>query len=367
MDGRLPKQTLLVVDDTPVNIDVLDGILGKDYKIKVALNGEKALKIAGSENPPDLILLDIMMPGMDGYEVCRRLKENDATKKIPVIFVTAKDEVEDETKGFKLGAADYITKPVSPPIVRERVKTHLALYDQNRVLEGKVRERTAQLRKAFETIKNASLDTILRLSRAAEYKDEDTGAHILRMSNYSVAVARKMGLGEKTVEAILYAAPMHDIGKIGTPDRILLKPGKLDPDEWEIMKKHATNGGRILVGSDAGFIKLGEVIALTHHEKWDGSGYPKGLKGTQIPLIGRIVAIGDVFDALTSKRPYKEPFSLKKSYNIIREGRGSHFDPDVVDAFFEAEDEILKIKERYKDEGESLLLQMAGIDRGLNM
>ena len=365
MDQGISKQTILVVDDTPENIDVLGEILGRDYKIKFAINGEKALKIAKAEDQPDLILLDIEMPGIDGYEVCRQLKQRDATKRIPIIFVTAKNKVEDEERGFKIGGVDYITKPVSAPIVRERVKTHLALYDQNRVLEEKVQERTAQLRKAFNAIKEASLDTIHRLSKAAEYKNEDTGAHILRMSNYSAVVARKMELNEEIVESIFYAAPMHDIGKIGTPDRILLKPGKLDSYEWKIMKQHTANGGRILEGSDAGFLKLGEVVALTHHEKWDGNGYPKGLKGTQIPLIGRIVAISDVFDALVSKRPYKEPFSLEKAYNIIRESRGSHFDPDVVDAFFEAEDEILKIKERYKDEGESLLLYMAGIDSGL--
>jgi len=355
--NSLSKQTILVVDDTPENIDILGGILGRDYKIKFAINGEKALKIARAKNPPDLILLDIMMPGIDGYEVCRQLKQHDGTNKIPVIFVTAMNEVKDEEKGFKIGGVDYITKPISAPIVRERVKTHLALYDQNRVLEQKVLERTAELKDAFETIKNTSLDTIFRLSRAAEYKDEDTGSHILRMSNYAAAVARKMELNEEMVEGILYAAPMHDIGKIGIPDHILLKPGKLDPDEWEIMKQHTANGGRILEGSGAEFIKLGRVIALTHHEKWDGSGYPKGLKGTQIPLAGRIAAISDVFDALTSKRPYKEAFSLKKSCDIIREGRGSCFDPDVADAFFKAEDEIFEIKERYKDERESLLLQ----------
>ena len=360
MANSFSKQTILIVDDTPGNIDILGGILGKDYKIKFAINGEKALKITRAKDPPDLILLDIMMPSIDGYEVCRQLKQHDGTNKIPVIFVTAMNEVKDEEKGFKIGGVDYITKPISAPIVRERVKTHLALYNQNRVLEQKVLERTAELKDAFETIKNTSLDTIFRLSRAAEYKDEDTGSHILRMSNYAVAVARKMELNEEMVEGILYAAPMHDIGKIGIPDHILLKPGKLDPDEWEIMKQHTANGGRILEGSGAEFIKLGRVIALTHHEKWDGSGYPKGLKGTQIPLAGRIVAVCDVFDALTSKRPYKEPFSLEKSYGIIREGRGSHFDPDVTDAFLEVEDEIFEIKERYKDEGESLLLQMSG-------
>lgn len=360
MNESLKKQTILVVDDSPENIDILDEILSKDYKIKVAINGESALKIAASNNPPDLILLDIIMPDITGYEVCRRLKTNKNTKKIPIIFVTAMGEVEDETKGFKLGGADYITKPVSPPVVRERVKTHLALYDQNRALEEKVQERTAQLREALERLKGASLDTIYRLSRAAEYRDEDTGTHILRISNYSVAVANKLGLDESAVESLLYAAPMHDIGKIGIPDRVLLKPGKLDSDEWEIMKHHTSYGSSILEGSDQGFIKLGETIAATHHEKWDGTGYPKGLKGQAIPLEGRIVAIGDVFDALISKRPYKTPFPIEQAFSIIREGIGNHFDPEISETFFEVKDEILEIKDKYQSAGESLLVQMGG-------
>ncbi len=353
------KWKVLVVDDEPNNLQLLRQILQNQYQLSFATDGTKALDVAWKVKP-DIILLDIMMPEMDGYETCRRLKVDPETSKIPVIFVTAMGEVEDESRGFEVGGVDYITKPVSAPTVQARVRTHLALYDQNRLLEEMVQQRTKQLRQAFETIKTASLDTIHRLSRAAEYKDEDTGTHIIRMSNYSAAVARKMGLNEKTVESILYAAPMHDIGKIGTPDRILLKPGKLDPDEWAIMKQHTTNGGRILEGSNKGFIKLGEVIAMTHHEKWDGSGYPKGLKDREIPKVGRIVAIADVFDALTTKRPYKEPFSLEKSYAIIKESSGNHFDPDVVNAFFAVEDEILQIKEKYKDEGEGLIFKFVG-------
>lgn len=353
------QQTILIVDDTPQNIDLFTHILSDTYSVKAALNGEKALKIAGADKKPDLILLDIMMPGMNGYEVCRALKADPLTKKIPVIFITAKGHVDDETKGFDLGAADYITKPVSPPIVRARLKTHLDLYDQSRLLEQKVRERTSQLINAFEEIKNASLDTIHRLSMAAEFKDEDTGAHVKRMSNYASIVARKLGLDDTLVESILYAAPMHDIGKIGIPDHILLKPGKLTPEEWEIMKQHTTFGGRILEGSENEFIRLGETIARTHHEKWDGSGYPSGLKGHDIPMEGRIVAIADVFDALTSRRPYKEPFSIEKSFAIIREGRGTQFDPDVVDAFFDSKEEILTIKETYLDEHESPLYELA--------
>ena len=206
----------------------------------------------------------------------------------------------------------------------------------------------------------ASLDTIYRLSRAAEYRDEHTGAHILRMSKYSAIIARTMGLAERVVESILYAAPMHDIGKIGIPDRILLKPATLDADEWAIMKQHTVIGGKILEASDAGVIRLGEIIALTHHEKWDGTGYPKGLRGNKIPLVGRIVAIVDVFDALISKRPYKEAFSLEQSLGIIKESSGTRFDPNVVDAFFAAEDKLLAIKEKYKDAGNSLLLKVIG-------
>ena len=354
------RETILLVDDTPDNIIILNELLKDSYKTKIATNGEKALKIAFSDTPPDLILLDIMMPEMDGYEVCSRLKADNKTRDIPIVFITARSGDEDEARGLQLGAVDYITKPFVPELVKSRVRNQLELKKHRDHLEELVQERTAQLHQAFERIKDASLETIHRLSRAAEHKDEDTGAHILRMSNYSASIARKMGLNENVVERILYAAPMHDIGKIGTPDRILLKHGKLDPDEWEIMKEHATNGAQILSDSKQGFIRLGEVIALTHHEKWDGSGYPNGLKGSKIPLVGRIVAIADVFDALTTRRPYKEPFSLEKSYAIIQESKGNHFDPDVVDAFFTIEDEILAIKEKYQDEGKSLLYQRAG-------
>ena len=205
----------------------------------------------------------------------------------------------------------------------------------------------------------ASLETIYRLSKASEYKDEDTGAHILRMSHYAAAVAREMGHHEDVAENILYAAPMHDVGKIGIPDRVLLKPGKLDADEWETMKRHVVIGVSILEGSDSGFIREGATVAHTHHEKWDGAGYPRGLAGEDIPMAGRIAAIADVFDALTSRRPYKEPFSIEKSFGIIRESSGSHFDPDVVDAFFAIEEEILLIKDQYKDEDQSLYRRIA--------
>ncbi len=353
------KWKVLVVDDEPNNLQLLGAILQDQYQLSFAKDGAKALDVA-TKVKPDIILLDVMMPEMNGYDTCKRLKANPETSRIPVVFVTTMGGQEDERRGFQAGGVDYITKPVSAPIVLARVHTHLALYNQNRLLEEEVEQRTKQLRQAFQNLEAFSLDSIYRLTRAAEYKDEDTGAHIKRMSHYSAAVARQMGLSEDVIRRILYAAPMHDVGKLGIPDRILLKPGKLDRDEWEIMKQHTTFGGKILEGAKAGYLRLGEVVALTHHEKWDGSGYPRGLKGKEIPGVGRIVAIADVFDALTSKRPYKEPFSLEKSFAIIEEGRGNHFDPAVVDAFLAIKDEILSIRERYKDEDASLFLRIAG-------
>lgn len=355
------KPLILVVDDEDQNLMVLEAMLiSQDYDVVTASNGKEALNVI-KENPPDLVLLDIMMPVMDGYETVRLIKEDETTKSIPVVMVTALTQVEDRVKALEAGADDFMSKPVDKTEVRARVKSLLKVkaYNDHMVnyqkeLESEVRKRTEQLRGAFSQLEKASIETIYRLTQAAEYRDEDTGEHIQRMSNYAAAVARRLGVNENTVGWILYAAPMHDIGKIGIPDRILLKPGKLDAEEWEIMKQHTTIGGKILSGSKAGYIRLGEVIAMTHHEKWDGSGYPKGLKGQEIPKVGRIVAIADVFDALTTKRPYKEPFSPEKSYAIIEEGRGTHFDPEVVDAFFAVESEILAIKEKYKDENQSL-------------
>ena len=354
----LREANVMVVDDVEANIKILVESLSDEYYVSVAMDGESALEYI-ADNPPDIILLDIMMPGMDGYEVCEKVKRNPATRNIPVIFLTALTDEQDESRGLDLGAVDYIAKPFNPGLVKARIRNQLELKRYRDELEKIVSERTRKLKATFESLKNASLDTIRRLTRAAEYKDEDTGAHILRMSYYSAAIARELGLSEKIVESILYAAPMHDIGKIGIPDRILLKPGKLHADEWVIMKQHTVIGGEILEGSRAGIVRLGTVIAITHHEKWDGSGYPKGLSGKQIPLVGRIVALSDVFDALTSKRPYKEPFSLEKSYKIIKEGCGTHFDPDVVHAFFSVEDEIIDIKEKFKDENHSQFLIMA--------
>ncbi len=343
MTEHVEKQLILIVDDTPDNIDVLVGVLRSKYDIKAALNGEKALKIASSDPKPDMILLDIMMSGMDGYEVCRLLKADPATSNIPVIFVTAKDDVADEKRGFELGAVDYITKPISPHIVEARVRTHLALYDQNRELARQIDKRT-------EELSYTRLEIIRRLGRAGEYKDNETGLHVIRMGHYSRLIARAYGGNAAWIELLFNAAPMHDIGKIGIPDHILLKPGKLDADEWELMKRHTEFGAEIIGDDPDPLLHISRTIALSHHEKWDGSGYPHGLAGEEIPLEGRIVAIADVFDALTSERPYKKAWSVEDAVKLIDDNHGSHFDPALVPLFHEVMPEILDIKERYAEE-----------------
>lgn len=342
MSKRVSKQTVLVVDDSADNIAVFSKILSEKYRVKAAKNGAKALEIAFG-SVPDIILLDIMMPGMDGYEICRQLKNDSRTKKIPVIFVTAKGEIEDETKGFELGAVDYITKPVSPSIVLARVNTHLQLYDNSRELENAVHHRTMEL-------VQSQLEIVRRLGRAAEYKDNETGMHVIRMSYYSCVIAKGIGVDEATVDLLLNATPMHDVGKIGISDSILLKPGKLTAQERKEMQKHCEFGAEIIGVHENKLLKLARSVALNHHEKWDGSGYPKGLKGNEIPIEGRIVAIADVFDALTSRRSYKEPWSVEKAVDYIREESGRSFDPDLVAVFIENISEIIKIYGNNREE-----------------
>ncbi|MCL1074553.1 response regulator [Shewanella dokdonensis] len=337
----MEQATILVVDDTPENIDILVGILGNDYKLKVAIDGPKALAVA-KRDPPDLVLLDVMMPGMNGYDVCSELKKDPLTAHVPVIFVTALSEDADETLGFQLGAVDYITKPVSAPIVQARVKNHLALYDQKRLLEQQVQERTHELRET-------RLEIIRRLGRAAEYKDNETGLHVIRMSNYARLLAIQLGLPERFCELVYNAAPMHDVGKIGIPDAILRKPGKLDAEEWVIMKRHAEFGAEIIGEHPDPLLQLSRSIALTHHEKWDGSGYPKGLTGEAIPIEGRIVAVADVFDALTSVRPYKQAWSTADAMAYIEEQAGKHFDPELVRQFREILPQVTDVRDQYPE------------------
>ncbi len=337
------QHTVLIVDDTPENIDILVGILNDDYRLKVAAGGSAALEILAEKEKPDIVLLDIMMPEIDGYQVCQIIKSDPITKNIPVIFITAMNDEEDETKGFSYGAVDYITKPVSPPIVLARVATQLDLYDQKNHLEKLVEERTTEI---YDT----RLEIVRRLGIAAEYKDNETGQHILRMSQFCQLTGHEYGLSQEEQTLLLNASPMHDVGKIGIPDRILLKPGKLDAEEWEIMKTHTTIGGLIIGNHPSELLRTARMIALTHHERWDGSGYPNGLKGEKIPIYGRIAAIADVFDALTSKRPYKEAWTVEDSLEEIKRGSGSHFDPKVVEAFLSALPDILKIRSEHQDE-----------------
>ena len=358
------RSVILAVDDTPENLDVLKGVLIDKYSVKGAINGPMAIKIAEKQQP-DLILLDIMMPGMDGYEVCRLLKENPLTANIPVIFITAKSTVADEQKGFAIGAVDYITKPISPPIVLERVKTHLALKQaqdylkqQNQILEQKVLERTEKMEQLQDVV-------MVAMGSLAEARDPETGNHIRRTQHYVKCLAEHLKLHPKysdfltpeTITSLYKSAPLHDIGKVGVPDYILLKPGKLTEEEFEEMKKHTTYGYDAIVaaersigGNDGQFLFFAKQIALSHQEKWDGSGYPEALSGEDIPMSARLMAIADVYDALISRRVYKPPFSHQKAVDIILEGNGSHFDPLMIESFKAVTDEFKAIAAKYSDE-----------------
>ncbi|MCQ8883800.1 two-component system response regulator [Pseudoalteromonas shioyasakiensis] len=321
------RAKILVVDDEPANLKVIREVLANDYRLSFAKSGELALQLIENE-PPKLILLDIMMPDMSGFEVCKVLKANPKTAHIPVIFVTALSHEQDESEGFALGAVDYITKPISPAIVRARVKNHLSLVQA-------------------EQLQLAHIDLIQRLGRAAEYKDTETGEHIARMSRYSKVLALAYGMSEYEAEQLKQAAPMHDVGKIGIPDAVLLKPGRLNENEYEHMKQHALIGAKILENSPSPLLQLAHKLALEHHEKWDGTGYPYGLKGKEISIEGRIVAIADVFDALTSKRPYKKAWSIEEALDLLKDEAGKHFDPQLVDLFIGQIDSIIEIKNTY--------------------
>jgi len=324
-----PK-TLLLVDDEPANLQVLRNILSEQYRLLFARDGDRALELAKAEKP-DLILLDVMMPGKSGYQVCEALKRNISTSAIPVIFVTALSEVEDEARGFELGAVDYLTKPVSAAIVRARVRNHLSLV-------------------RVDELAATRLAVVQRLGRAAEYKDNETGLHVIRMSHYSQLIAQAAGLSEDWCETLLHAAPMHDVGKIGIPDAVLQKPGKLDAEEWAIMQRHTEIGAEIIGEDGSELLDMAREVARSHHEKWDGSGYPRGLKGKDIPLAARIVALADVFDALTSERPYKKAWPVEQATTLIREQSGKHFDPDLVEAFFRCLPAILDVRNHWQEQ-----------------
>jgi len=351
----LKPARVLVVDDEANNRLILTSILKKlGHEGIPAENARAALDLL--DRSIDLVLADIMMPEIDGFEMVRMIRQNPETVDLPIIMVTTLSEKKDRLKAVECGANDYINKPIDLVELKIRVASMLrqkAQQDEIKAfqtdLHRMVERKTSQLQNALKELDKAHLEAILHLSAAAEYKDDDTASHILRMSGFAALIARHMGLKESLVECIRISSPMHDVGKIGIPDDILLKPGKLTSEEWEIMKTHARIGGQILRAGDSDYMVMGTTIAMTHHEKWNGSGYPNHLSGEDIPLVGRICAVADVFDALTSERPYKEAFSVEKSIDIMNQGRGSHFDPAVLDIFLKNLDEVIRIKDRHQD------------------
>ncbi|QYY28837.1 MULTISPECIES: response regulator [Cupriavidus] len=364
MSADSPEQrpTVLVVDDIPENIAAMVAMLQDQYRVRVATRGAKALQLAAS-SAPDLILLDVSMPEMDGYETCRHLKANPATAHVPVIFLTARTDELDEARGFEVGAVDYIMKPVSPPVARARIASQLALKqahdflrDRSAYLEAEVQRRTREITQIEDA-------TIIALAALAETRDNETGNHIRRTQHYVRALARALRddprfsaqLDDRTIDLLFKSAPLHDIGKVGIPDRILLKPGKLTAEEFEIMKSHTMLGRDAIADAEAqcgtrnSFLRYAREIAHYHHEKWDGTGYPEGLAGDDIPVAARLMALADVYDALISRRVYKPAFSHEESVRIIMEGRGRHFDPGMVDAFHSIADEFHAIALRFAD------------------
>lgn len=322
------NRPLLIVDDEPANLAMLRQILSPEYTLVFARNGSEALA-AVAKHHPALVLMDVEMPVMDGYSACRILKANPATESIPVVFVTSLSETGDETAGFDAGAVDYLVKPVSPPIVRARVRTHLSLVSAK------------QLAQSYD-------DAIYMLGEASEFKDTDTGTHIWRMAAYSSALAAAVGWDDKSCLQLEMAAPMHDIGKLGIPDAILHKPGKLDAQEWSVMQTHSEVGYKILSKSAAPLLHMAATIARHHHERWDGTGYPSALAGEDIPEMARIVAVADVFDALTTRRPYKEPWPLEKVMDTLQASAGSHFEPRLIEQFTRILPQILCIQEEWE-------------------
>ena len=361
--GRLP--TVLIVDDSAENLAVLNGLLQPAFRVLAATSGQRALSVAAAAPPPDLILLDVMMPGLDGYQVFERLRADPATRDIPVIFITALDGKEAELRGLELGAVDYITKPIVPALVLARINTQLELKrardwlkNQNAVLEAEVARRMAE----NDLTQRVSIRALAHL---AETRDPETGNHILRTQAYVNRLATQLRahprfastLDDRYIDLLTRSAPLHDIGKVGIPDHVLLKPGKLTPEEWEIMKTHAKMGSDAIERAEQDiempldFLSVAKEIAHWHHEKWDGSGYPDGLAGEAIPVSARLMALADVFDALICARVYKPAFPFDKARDIIADGRGSHFDPVVSDAFVEGFAGFVAIAERYREPG----------------
>jgi putative two-component system response regulator len=357
-----PLKQILIVDDEALNRELLTDMLESfGHVCETAVNGEDALNKISLDI--DLIMMDVMMPVMDGFEAVRAVRLNPLYNELPIIMVTALTEKQDRLNAVRVGANDFIIKPFDRLELKVRTDAQLTIKESRDAakrhtaeLEEMVRCRTADLRQALETLietqkstHEAYLDTIHRLAVAAEFKDEQTAAHIDRVRHYCALIARGLKLPKQEVETIYRASPMHDVGKIGIPDSVLRNPGKLSAGERKVMEQHTLIGARILGGSDSELLQAGEIIAMSHHEKWDGSGYPNGLSAESIPLYGRICAVADVFDALISKRCYKDAFSKEKAYDILQQGRGLHFDPEILDVFFEHIDDVTAIQDQYPD------------------
>lgn len=351
---RLFNARILIVDDQQPNVMLLERML-KDsgyVHVQTATDSREVARLY-QEFQPDLLLLDLRMPFMDGFEVMEQLRRMNPDDYLPILMLTTDFKRENRLRALTLGARDFVGKPFDYVEVLSRIQNllevrllHNEVRDQNRMLEEKVRERTRELRET-------QLEIVLRLARTTEYRDNDTGFHITRMSLYCHSLGCAAGMSEEECELLRHSSPMHDVGKVAIPDHILHKPGKLDPDEWEIMKTHAAIGANILSGSRSELLQMAEEIALTHHEKWDGTGYPNGLKGEEIPLVGRICGLCDVFDALTSERPYKKAWSVEEAVTEIQRGSGKHFDPRLVERFMQILPEIIEIKERYAESAQS--------------
>ncbi len=348
---ELTSARIMVVDDDSTNLKLVEkGLSLYGYRNLNLLQDPREVMESFQRHKPDLILLDLNMPHINGFDLMDQLNSLHDPLLPPVIVLTAQGRGEYLVRAFEKGARDYLTKPIDFTELIARVKNmlgvhiaHVMIYRQKDMLDRLVKERTSELM-------HTRLQVVQKLGRAAEYRDNETGRHIIRVSQMAVLLAGELGLHEEECETLLHATPMHDIGKIGIPDRILLKPGKLDQEEWEIMKTHTTIGGHILEGDNSQLITLAREIAITHHEKWDGTGYPQGLKGEEIPLAGRIVALVDVFDALTSARPYKKPWEVEDALALIQENRNHHFEGNLVDLFQKLLPEILEIRNRFLDQ-----------------
>jgi response regulator RpfG family c-di-GMP phosphodiesterase len=341
---------IVIVDDNAVNLMLMAALARSATGLEPLRFDDPVTGLEWCrEHGADLIVVDFMMPRMDGHQFIEAVRATPHLADVPVVMVTATGQNAVRRRALEIGATDFLTKPVDSTEIKLRLRNLLQLRQAQNLLRDRAALLADEVRKATEAILLRERDLIVRLSRAAEFRDPETGGHIQRMAHYAALIARQLGEPESYAQALLTAAPMHDVGKLGTPDHILLKKGRLDPDELAVMHQHAEIGGRILADTDSPLLKLACEIAETHHEKFDGSGYPRGLKGEQIPLGGRIVAVADVFDALNSHRPYKRAWSLEESRAYVEQNSGSHFDPRCVAAFVEGWDEVVAIRAQFPD------------------